>query len=83
MNALDGFEVMDAEYMRIHRGYTGEIIDAFLETGNECMGKDYGEDAKKTCLALRGYLKKHEGLPVHVSKRGNTVLLIREGGDAR
>lgn len=80
-NTLDGFEVIEDMPVVARRWDTGRILDAFLDSGEACIGKRYGDDALKAYRALKASaIRKH--MPVTVCKRGDMVILVRkEDGD--
>lgn len=78
---LDGFEVIEKP-----RDYKGskwrcrEILDEFLASGNECMGRRYGDDIRRVLNAFVQQLKRTP-MPVSVHKRGDMLILVREEVD--
>ena len=79
-NPLDGFEVMDApKNLRRSWSYMGEAVEAFAESGNECMGKRFesSEEAHKAYMSAKHYIKYHQFQNVKASIRRDTVLLLR------
>lgn len=73
---INGFVPMDADQKIRSKWHTRETIDAFLESGETCVGRDYGEDMPKAYGAFRAYVKS-SGVPVTVFKRGTVVGLLR------
>lgn len=78
---LDGFEVIEkpTKYRR-GRWNCYKILDEFLASGNECMGKRYGDDIHKVVYAFLQQLKRTP-MPVSVHKRGDMLILVREEVD--
>lgn len=82
-NVLDGFEVIE-DISTVERRYkweSGKILNAFLDSGEACLGKRYGDNALKAYRALKANaIRRH--MPVTVRKRDDMVFLVRkEGGD--
>ena len=81
--SLDGFEVVEKPSPRAERGRTpmGDVIEAFKETGNECMGKRYPSAAElnRDRLKARYYIRSRNVSGVRVTKAGDMLLLVREG----
>ena len=72
---LNDFEVVN----RPKTMWISEVINAFLETGNDCMGKRFSDckEAHKACVNVRSYIKYHGIKEVKVCKRGNMLMLMR------
>ena len=83
MDDFYGFEVMERPInaRRMGKWNGHEILSAFIESGNDCMGKRYDSvgDAKLAYMALRNQVRRDEQ-PVFVSRRGDVVFLIRKDG---
>lgn len=86
MGYLDDFEVCAKEEISIHRRKskypTAELVDEFIESGNEIMVKDYDdiESAQKVYGAFKYYLSytaSGRERPVDVARRGSRIFLIR------
>ena len=73
---LEGFVPMEIPERRM--GITQKVLNAFLDTGNECMGKkcSNAKEAQKMCRRFYGCLKYYK-YPVKVKRRGDVVLLVR------
>ena len=72
---LNDFEVVDRpKTMRI-----SEVINAFLETGNDCMGKRFSDcdEARRVYANAKSYIRNHGIKEVDVCKRGNMLMLVR------
>ena len=78
---LDGFEAMEAPRTPV-KSRIGQVVMAFLESGNECMGRRYDDPAelKRDANAAYQWLsyKRNRSLGVRASRRGDMLLLIRE-----
>lgn len=82
MSALEGFEVMEKVPGKVRTKTvwnTREVVEAFLESGNECMGKRYPDDreTRNAYMSFYLFIKRH-GLPIMAVKRGKMVILVRE-----
>ena len=66
--------------VRRTRWHAREIVDTFIASGNECMGKRYGSerDARGAYYAFRQHLKKNPNKKVTVHLRGDMLILTRE-----
>ena len=82
MGYLDGFEVCTKDEVSarwyVTKHHTADILDEFIESGNEVMVKDYEtvENARKVYNAFRHYAKGKE-LPVDIALRKSRVFLVR------
>ena len=76
-DTLDGFKPMKVNEIQERSKYT-RIVKAFLDSGEECMGKEY-ESINSACVAVTGMDRsiKRLNLPINVKRRGKLVLLIR------
>ena len=81
MSALDGFEVIEKESVAKRKKWNClDILNEFMDSGNECMGRHYGDDIKSAMIAFRAQLKRTP-MPVRVCRRGDMVILMREDDD--
>ena len=80
MSVLDGFVPREKPLTKRNKSKwrCSEIVDAFLESGNKCMGKRYGTDADVVSRAFRAHLNTHKHKPVGVRKGGDMVMLVRK-----
>lgn len=81
MSALDGFEVIERKSVEKRNKWNCiNILNEFVDSGNECMGRHYGDGVKNAAIAFRTQLKRTP-MPVRVCKRGDMVILMREDGE--
>lgn len=83
-NVLEGFEVINRdECPGVVKSRMGKVVLAFLESGNECMGKRYDDlsELRRDVDSARQFVKykpSRKRLGVRVSKRGDMLFLMRE-----
>ena len=78
MSALDGFEVIEKENVIKRKKWNClDVLNVFIDSGNECMGRHYGDDIKNAMIAFRAQLKRTP-MPVRACRRGDMVILMRE-----
>lgn len=75
---INGFEPMETPTKwRSSKWRTRETVDAFLASGELCVGRDYGDQARKAYQAFRICVKRSKA-PVTVTHRGAVVMLLRK-----
>lgn len=73
---LDGFEVVPAS--RASRSRMAPVMEAFLATGNDCMGKVYGDRRQhERDLCCARDCARRLFPEVEVRKRGDMLVLAR------
>ena len=80
-SALDGYEVIELSTV-ITRSAMGRTVLAFIESGNECMGRRYGDlkQLRRDQNTARAFIRTH-GLNVRAYRRNDMLMLVRLDGD--
>ena len=80
---LEGFKPTTLRSYSHSKWQPAEIVAAFLDQEETCMGKEYEDEAelRKLVDSLRQYLQRPQGrrLGVSVHKRGRFVVLCKKG----